>query len=477
MLWVAAHAVLAQLGQLFGIVLQDGLTGGAHLIEAAHWRGRRGLLEDGEVTAGFFGNRQHRRDKAVECLLALGFGWLDHQRFWHNQREVNRRRVEAEVDQPFGNVQRANLGRTSDLALQHGLVHAHAVIGDWVGVLQLHAHIVRIQYRRFADLAQTCRAKRANVCPGPYQHSEVAIECFHAANRFFRRKKFIRVIPEGRSERATIYIWLEIDGACCAPPLRINHPHPRPRQKWGQCRRAANRTRTGATAAMGRGKGFVQVVMHEIEADLARLDDAQNGVEVRAVTIHQAARFVHKLRHFADVFLEQANRIRVGQHHASGARRKLGLQVVDIDIATGVAFDLDNLVACHSCRSRVRAVGRVRYQNLGAPGVAPVKVVGAEHQNARQFALRARRRLERHIAETANFAQVVLKLVHQPQRALRQRTALQRVGSSEARQTRHFLVKLRIVFHSAASERIKSRVDAEITLTNTRVMAHYLWLG
>jgi len=45
-----------------------------------------------------------------------------------------------------------------------------------------------------------------------------------------------------------------------------------------------------------------------------------------------------------DVRVEQAERVRVGQHEARGLRVRLCAQVVEVDAAVGVRADLDNLV-------------------------------------------------------------------------------------------------------------------------------------
>ena len=74
--------------------------------------------------------------KRVERLAGLGLGRLDHQRLVDEQREVDRRRVEAVVEQPLGDVERLHpelaLGR---LAGEHELVHRPAVEGRAAGSL------------------------------------------------------------------------------------------------------------------------------------------------------------------------------------------------------------------------------------------------------------------------------------------------------------------------------------------------------
>ena len=59
-------------------------------------------------------DRDHRVAEPVELAEVLGLGRLDHQRAGH--RERHRRRVEAVVDQPLGDVVDADAGRLGDAA-------------------------------------------------------------------------------------------------------------------------------------------------------------------------------------------------------------------------------------------------------------------------------------------------------------------------------------------------------------------------
>ena len=72
-----------------------------------------------------------RVGERVQRLLRLCLGRLDEQRLVDEQREVHRRRVEAVVEQPLGEVQRADpqllLHRR---ARQHELVHAELPEGE-----------------------------------------------------------------------------------------------------------------------------------------------------------------------------------------------------------------------------------------------------------------------------------------------------------------------------------------------------------
>ena len=93
-------------------------------------------------------------------------------------------------------------------------------------------------------------------------------------------------------------------------------------------------------------------------------------------------------------------------------------QVVDVDAAVLVGADLDDLVAAHRHRRRVRPVRGVGREDL-RPVVAAVLVVGARQQHAGQLAVRAGARLQRHVRQPRDLGQRPLELVHQLQRALR----------------------------------------------------------
>ena len=80
------------------------LAGGAGLVEAAD-RGGDGRCVDGVgVGLGLAGDPDHRVAELVQRLLRLRLGGLDHERLLDDQREVDRRGVEAEVEEPLGDV-------------------------------------------------------------------------------------------------------------------------------------------------------------------------------------------------------------------------------------------------------------------------------------------------------------------------------------------------------------------------------------
>src|SRR5690242_20175830 len=120
---------------------------------------------------------------------------------------------------------------------------------------------------------------------------------------------------------------------------------------------------------MRSAEGLVQVDVHYIEANLAGLNDTQNGVKVRAVTVHQAARLVNDLGHFQQILVKQTQGIGVGEHQTGRIRPGHLAQVGQIYIATAVTFDRDYLETAHRSGGRVGAVGSVGNQDFGASRV------------------------------------------------------------------------------------------------------------
>src|SRR3954453_20989917 len=84
-----------------GLALQrladDRVLGGGRLVEAPHRRGIGRLAGDGGVLPRLAQDAGHHLGKGVERLARLGLGRLDEQRLVDQEREVDRRRVEAVV--------------------------------------------------------------------------------------------------------------------------------------------------------------------------------------------------------------------------------------------------------------------------------------------------------------------------------------------------------------------------------------------
>ena len=181
-------------------------------------------------------------------------------------------------------------------------------------------------------------------------------------------------------------------------------------------------------------------------------------------------------RDLEDLVLEDPHRVRNGEHER---RHVLGhglLENVQVERAARVGLQLLDLVAGEVRRGRIRAVGRVRDQDRRAR-VAGLRERRADHEDARQFALRARGGLESHPRKAGQFDQSLLELPHQLERALRHGLGRERVPRREARQPRHLLVDARVVLHGAGAERVHVLIDREVQARESREVTRDLDLG
>ena len=97
-----------------------------------------------------------------------------------------------------------------------------------------------------------------------------------------------------------------------------------------------DRAGAGSAAAVRDSEGLVQVEVHQVDAQVTGADDAEQRVQVGAVTVDQAAAIVHDLDHFFYVLIEQPQRIGVGQHQADDGLVTLGFQGFDIHVTARI---------------------------------------------------------------------------------------------------------------------------------------------
>jgi hypothetical protein len=156
----------------------------------------------------------------------------------------------------------------------------------------------------------------------------------------------------------------------------------------------ADRDRTGAgpATAVRRRERLVRVDVHHVEAGLARLEPAQDRVQVGAVHVGEGAGGVDRLQQLTNLRFEQAHRRWVGDHHRRGLGAERGPERLEVGAAVGRGLDRDRPQARHGRGRGVGPVGRVGHEHVGPIRVAPRAVVLADHQDAGQLAVRARRR-------------------------------------------------------------------------------------
>ena len=203
---------------------------------------------------------------------------------------------------------------------------------------------------------------------------------------------------------------------------------------------------------------------------------AHDRVQVGAVVVEGAAGVADHPGDLGDVLVEQAERVRVGEHQAGDLVVDLGAQVVEVDATAPVRRHLDHLVARHGHRGRVGAVGGVGGKHLGAL-LAAVGVVGAGEEQPRQLPVGARRGLKADVLEAADLGQGALQAPHQLQRSLGALRVLRGMKARVARQRGDPLVEPRVVLHRAGAERIGARVEVEVAAREAVVVADDLGLG
>ena len=215
----------------------------------------------------------------------------------------------------------------------------------------------------------------------------------------------------------------------------------------------------------------MQVQVHKVETHVAGTRHAHDRVQVRAVIVVHAARLAHNAGDFEDVFVKQTQRVGVCEHESGGVVAHKRAQRFHVHAAVRRGRHRHNLEAGHRGAGGIGAVRRIGHDDLRAPMVAAAQVIGAHHQHAREFAVRAGAGLKRHVVHAGDFGQVFLR---QRQRVRAAGRVLRGMRVRKAGQRGHGLVHLRVVFHRAASERIEAVAHAERGASELRVVAAHL---
>ena len=126
-------------------------------------------------------------------------------------------------------------------------------------------------------------------------------------------------------------------------------------------RRDADRADAGAAAAVRDAKGFVQVEMANIGADIAGPAETDLCVHVRAVHVNLAAVLVHDVADLADGGFENAVGGGVRHHERRqifAVRVRFRPEIGKVDIAVVETTHGDDAKPSHDRAGRVGAVGR-----------------------------------------------------------------------------------------------------------------------
>ncbi len=171
--------------------------------------------------------------------------------------------------------------------------------------LQPREQVVGVQHRGLRGVAQPVGAERADVGVGAHEAAVVALEAAQPADRL--RPCRSRGRTRGSSRRRSAPPRRTITGAAgtgrCARTPRSG-PSPGPPPPWGWVKDLC-RLKWTMSKPMSPGPR-----------------DAHHRVEVRAVVVERRADPVHDPSDLLDVRVEQAERVRVGQHQAGDVARR-----------------------------------------------------------------------------------------------------------------------------------------------------------
>src|SRR2546421_11899247 len=135
------------------------------------------------------------------------------------------------------------------------------------------------------------------------------------------------------------------------------------------------------------GKGLVQVEMHAVDAEIGRAHPPDDRVEIRAVTIKEGARRMHRRGDLEDLVLEQPAGVRVGQHQRGDVGAELALEHVEIHPSSRISWDRIDGVAASGCCCRVCTMRRFGHENPAAPFAARLEG-SADRHYAAELAMR-----------------------------------------------------------------------------------------
>ena len=148
-------------------------------------------------------------------------------------------------------------------------------------------------------------------------------------------------------------------------------------------------------------------------------------------------------------------------------------QARDVDLAALIRAHVFDFVSGDHRGRGIGAVRGVGDQNFLARASLRVFEVGANQQQAGQFALRARRGLQRAGIHAGNFDEAIQQQLQNFQAALREFLRLVGMLGGDAVQARDEFVHARIVFHRAGAERIHAEIDRVVPRREPREVADH----
>ena len=157
----------------------------------------------------------------------------------------------------------------------------------------------------------------------------------------------------------------------------------------------------------------MQIQVHDIDAEVAGARLAHQRVHVGAVHVEQTAFGVHDLGNFVDLLLEDAQRVRVGEHERRDIFIHLRGQRSYVHHALSIGFQILDRIANHGCRRGIGAMRGIGDQDFLARSALRL-VVGANHQKSREFAMRPGGGLQRDGVHTGDFGEAFAQSLDNP---------------------------------------------------------------
>ena len=101
----------------------------------------------------------------------------------------------------------------------------------------------------------------------------------------------------------------------------------------------------GTASAVRRGEGLVQVEVHDVDAEVAGANLADQRVHVGAVHVEQRALVVEHVGDLVDLLLEDAEGVGIGEHERGDIVIDLRYERGDVDHAGGIRLEVLDRVA------------------------------------------------------------------------------------------------------------------------------------
>ena len=218
---------------------------------------------------------------------------------------------------------------------------------------------------------------------------------------------------------------------------------------------------TGSAATVRGRESLVQIQVHDVDAEVAGTDFADQRVHVGAVHVEQAAFGVHDLGDLVDLLLEDAQRVGICEHQCRDIFIHLRSERGHIHHALSIGFQIFHCVADHRRSRRVGPVGGIWNQNFLARAAFRF-VIGANHQQSREFAVCAGGGLQGDGVHAGDFGQAFAQSLDDAQRALRNTFRLVGMSVGQALEAHHQFVHARVVLHGARTQGIHSQIDGVV---------------